>query len=336
MSNIGEVSVTSERDAAARRRDIIPEDHSFALCLTHDVDRPYKTYQSPYYAVRDRSLAQLGDMVFGRNPYWSFDRIRSIEEGLDVRSAFYFLDEESLFTDRPRRELLDPEAWSLYSGRYDINDPKIVELIRELDDGGWEVGLHGSYNSFRDREQLREQQQQLESILGRRVTGGRQHHLNLVIPETWEHHAAIGLRYDASLGSATEYGFNHGYGLHRPFDDEFVVFPLTAMEISLPIDGDPDRAWEAIEGLFAEARESAAVMSVLWHPRFFCSDTPNHAPIYRRLIERALELDAWVGPPRALYEQLDHPDRSSRTAPLQPERGAESSETNGRYTSDRC
>ncbi|WP_418280308.1 polysaccharide deacetylase family protein [Halorubrum sp. DTA98] len=319
MSNVGEVSETVERDPAIRRRKVIPDDHSFALCLTHDVDRPYKTYQSPYYAIRDRSLSQLRDMIFGRNPYWSFDRIRSIEAELGVRSAFYFLDEESLFTERPRRELLDPQAWSLYTGRYDIADPKIVDLIHELDDGGWEIGLHGSYNSFHDRERLREQKRRLESILGRAVTGGRQHHLNLSVPDTWEHHAAIGLQYDASLGSSTEYGFTHGYGVHRPFDDEFVVFPLTAMEIALPIEEDPDRAWEACEELLADAYENAAVMTVLWHPRFFCSDTPNYAPIYRRLIERALELGAWVGPPGELYDRLDHPDTSIATSPLQPE-----------------
>ena len=316
MSNVGEVSVEEERDALERRQEVIPNDHSFALCLTHDVDRPYKTYQSPYYSVRNRSLSQLRDMIFGRNPYWSFDRIRSIEAELDVRSAFYFLDEESLFSDRPKHELLDPEAWSLYTGRYDIEDPQIVDLIRELDDGGWEIGLHGSYNSFRDRNRLRTQKHRLESVLGREVTGGRQHHLNLSISETWEHHAAVGLQYDASLGSSTEYGFDNGYGLYRPFDDEFVVFPLTAMELSLPIDDDPDRAWDAIEQLLEEAKEHAAVMTVLWHPRFFCSDTPNHAPLYRRLVARALEMDAWVGPPGELYEQLDHPDSSNGNSPL--------------------
>ncbi len=308
-------SIGQERDASDRRREVIPGENSFALCLTHDVDRPYKTYQSPYYAVRNRSLSHLLDVLPGRNPYWSFDRIRAIEDGLGVRSAFYILDEESLFTDRPRRELLDPKAWSLYTGRYDIEDARIVDLIHELDDGGWEIGLHGSYNSYRDRNRLREQKRRVEAILGRRVAGGRQHHLNLSIPETWEHHAAVGLRYDASLGSATEYGFEHGYGLHRPFDDEFAVFPLTAMEISLPIEGDPDRAWAAMEDLLVEAEANAAVMTVLWHPRFFCSDTPNHAPLYRRLIERALERGAWVGPPGELYEQLDHPEPATDPSP---------------------
>lgn len=307
MSNFGTPPTVEEREVAVRRREVIPGDSTFALCLTHDVDRPFKTFQAPYYALRDRDLSHIRDLLPGRNPYWSFDRIRSIEADLCVRSAFYFLNEESLFTDRPRYELLNPTAWSRYAGRYDITDPQIAEVIRDLDDEGWEIGLHGSYNSYRDETAIESQKRQLESVLERPVFGVRQHHLNLAIPETWEHHVAAGLAYDASLGSSTAYGFQHGYGIRRPFDDAFAVFPLTAMEISLPIESDPERAWEACEDLLLEARDNAAVMSVLWHPRFFCDDTPTHAPMYRRLIERAQELGAWVGPPRDLYEQLDHP-----------------------------
>ncbi len=301
-------------DAETRRREQIPGDGSFALCLTHDVDRPYKTYQSLYYAVTERDPSHLKSLVPGHNPYWSFDRIMRLEADLGVRSAFYFLDEQHLFTDRPRRELASPRAWSLYTGRYDVTDPRIIRVIRELDAGGWEVGLHGSYRSYRSRDRLREEKRTLESVLGHDVAGVRQHHLNLSVPETWRHHAALGLSYDASPGSSSRVGFDHGYGVRRPFDDAFAVFPLTAMELALPIESDPDRAWEVCDRLLREAREEAAVMTVLWHPRFFCADTPNHEPIYRRLIERAQALGAWVGPPGELYASLDHPGSPNEVA----------------------
>jgi len=289
--------------------DPVPEGYEFALLLTHDVDRPYKTYQAPYYAVRDRDPTHLVDALVGRNTFWTFDEIRSLEESLGVRSAFYFLDEQSLWT-LPVSAMARPSNWRLFAGRYSLTDPTIVDLIHTLSAGGWEVGLHGSYESYRNRDLLEREYRRLDAIHDGEILGGRQHYLNLEPPETWRHQQAVGLRYDATPGSSDEFGFDGEYGIRRPFDDEFVVFPLTVMEMALP---DPQtefaRAWQALNRLLDEAAENDAVMSVLWHPRFLSEvDFPGHRALYERLIETAVERGAWVGPPARLYERLDHPD----------------------------
>lgn len=283
------------------------EDATFHLCLTHDVDRVYKRFGAIYGTLRDRNPRHLKALLPGTEPYWRFEDVMAIEDDLGVRSAFYFLNEQRL-RNRPVREWLSARSWQLYGDRYSVSDPDIVDVIRRLDSGGWEVGLHGSYESYREPQRLRAEKGKLEAILGGKVVGGRQHYLNLDVPETWEMQADVGLRYDASLGSSETYGFNHGYAPLRPFDDEFVVFPLTVMELSLPnVERRPNRAWRVCKRLLEEARENGAVMTVLWHPRFFYeNDFPNYGSLYRRLIERALELGAWVGPPGELYEQLDH------------------------------
>jgi hypothetical protein len=292
------------------------EEHSFALCLTHDVDRPYKTYQSPYYALTERDPAHLATVLPGRNTYWQFDDLRALEESLGVRSAFYFLDEQHLLRDRPPRDWIDPGNWKRYMGRYSLSDPAIVDLIEDLDRGEWEIGLHGSYESYRDPERLKAEKDRLESILGREVTGGRQHYLNLDAPDTWRYHRDAGLRYDASLGSSSTYGFQYGDSIHRPFGDEFVVFPLTIMEVALPDPGDHfERAWRECRSVLEEAREREAVMTVLWHPRFFSErDFPGFRELYRRIVEHALDAGAWVGPPGDLYDELDHPEDGDPTA----------------------
>ena len=291
----------------------VPDGHEFALCLTHDVDRPYKTYQSVYYALRDGDPSHLVGLLPGVNPYWTFDDVLAIESDLGVTSAFYFLDEQDLFDDRHPREWFSGEAWRLYAGRYDVDDPDIVSVVRELDRRGWEVGLHGSYESYDDRPLLEREKRRLEDVLGHEVLGGRQHYLNIERPETWAHQRSAGLRYDATPGSSSEYGFHDGYDPYRPFDDEFVVFPLTLMECALP---DPsenlEAAWRICESLLEEARAEDAVMSVLWHPRFFSDDYDGYDVLYRRLIERAQEMDAWVGPPGTLYRSLDHPSAARR------------------------
>ncbi|MFC3476450.1 polysaccharide deacetylase family protein [Halobacterium litoreum] len=285
----------------------IPDGHEFALLLTHDVDRPYKTYQSLFYALTqpEKRRYHLSSLLPGVNPYWQFENAMAVERDLGVRSAFYFLDEQPL-RERPVRDWLSMDGWRLYGGRYSLSDPRIRDLIAALDDGGWEVGLHGSYESYRDRDRLRDEQATVEAALGSEVTGGRQHYLNLA-PETWRHQRALGLRYDASLGSSDDYGFDHGYGVRRPFDDDFAVFPLTAMEQALPDPGrDYDAAWAACEDLLEEARDNDAVATVLWHPRHFSHrDFPGYLRLYRALVERALDLGAWVGPPGEFYETAE-------------------------------
>jgi hypothetical protein len=274
----------------------------FALCLTHDVDRPYKTYQAIYDALVERDPTNLAALSPRANPYWQFDSLMELEEGLGVRSAFYFLSERGLW-NRPLREWLRPRYWLEHLGRYDVEAPRVARVIERLDAGGWEVGLHGSFDSFDDRERLANEKTRVERVLGHSVQGGRQHFLNRA-PATWDHHRAIGLTYDSSLGSSTEYGFAHGYDPIHPFDDEFTVFPLTLMEVALSGMEGIESAWAACEQLLEEAATNEAVMTVLWHPRYLSDDFPGYRTLYRRLIERALELDAWVGPPAACHDRL--------------------------------
>ena len=275
----------------------------FALCLTHDVDRPYKTYQAISDALIERDPSRLKALSPQVNPYWQFDSLIELERDLGVRSALYFLSERGLWNRSPR-EWLRPRYWLEHCGRYDVSAPRMANVVRDLAAGGWEVGLHGSYDSYDDRERLAEEKATIERVLGHSVRGGRQHFLNRV-PATWEHHRAIGLEYDSSLGSSTDYGFTHGYDPIHPFDDDFTVFPLTLMEVALFEQHDSaEAAWDACEELLAEAAANDAVMTVLWHPRYLSDDFPGYRPLYRRLIERALELGAWIGPPADCYDRL--------------------------------
>ncbi|RRJ33655.1 polysaccharide deacetylase family protein [Halocatena pleomorpha] len=279
----------------------------FALCLTHDVDRPYKSlFQALYYALVDSDPSHLASTLPEENPYWQFETIMSLENDLGVRSAFYFLNEPDLFHEKPVQAWTQSDNWIQQMGRYDITDSEVASIIRTLNADGWEIGLHGSYQSYSDKLRLTYEKAVLESILGETILGGRQHYLNLDGSETWRYHAEMGLRYDASLGSSTEYGFTNGYGVKRPFDDEFIVFPLTVMETTLPDPGEhAEHARTVCERLLSEARDHGAVMTVLWHPRYFNDqEFPGYADLYRFLIERARELDAWIGPPGELYPHL--------------------------------
>ena len=66
-----------------------------------------------------------------------------IEEKLNVRSTFFFLNESKKFN------ILRPKTYELTLGNYNIHDKKIINAIKLLDAGGWEIGVHGSYDSYR-------------------------------------------------------------------------------------------------------------------------------------------------------------------------------------------
>ena len=282
------------------------KDHEFAVCLTHDIDRPYKSIQIPYYALKNRDPSHFRALLPSARPYWQFEEIMSLEDDLGVRSSFYFLNEQNLFRDKSPREWFSMENWKLYTGRYDLTDTAIVEVIQQLDDGGWEVGLHGSYDSYRSPERLRYERERLESVIGHEILGGRQHYLNLDIPETWEYQRNVGLAYDASLGSSSKYGFHHGYDVRRPLGDDFIVFPLTIMECALfhSCSGIIDAKREC-RNLLEEARSQDAVMTILWHLRYFNTDEfPGYREVYKYLIQEAQDMGGWIGSCKEYYQRF--------------------------------
>jgi peptidoglycan/xylan/chitin deacetylase (PgdA/CDA1 family) len=281
-------------------------EYEFALCLTHDVDRPYKTYQAPYYAFQKKDPRHLKSVVTSEKPYWQFETIMELEDKLDVRSTFYFLDEKSLFRDKGIKSWIKPKNWRLSMGRYFIKSSAITEIMQKLHQGGWEIGLHGSYESYNNLQRLKKEKEKIEQIIDTDVIGGRQHYLNLAEPETWEYHRKIGLKYDSSLGSSQYCGFEHGYKPNKPFDDQFVVFPLTIMELAIFRGRSFDQAWERSLELLTEAKQNNAIMTILWHPRYFSEeDFPGYKKLYAKIIEEAKQMGGWVGNCASLYKMIN-------------------------------
>lgn len=285
-------------------------EYSFALCLSHDVDRIYKTYQYIWNAIQSRDPRELIGVLSSKNPYWTFGRIIDIESTLGVRSSFNILNEINL-SERPKLEWLTKDGWKLFAGRYDIENPEVASILRVLDKFGWEIGLHGSYTSSKNPGRFAYEKERIESVIGTEVIGNRQHYWNLSQPETWHHLQDAGIKYDTSLGSSTEIYFQHGHDLIRPFDDEFVVFPWSLMDNAVMESADtPNGIMSNCLDVFEEARSHRSAVVLNWHGGdvFSRGDYPGWGDFYERLIERALEMGAWAGPPGDLYNALSHPD----------------------------
>jgi len=279
-----------------------PDNKKFAICLSHDVDRIHKSWwQSVYYFLKTKDSYHLKTLFQKRNnPYWNFERIMAIEEKYGVRSTFFFLNESK------KLEILNPSTYKLSLGRYSINSSEVVEIIKELDKNGWEIGVHGSYESYRNLNLLKKEKNALERIVGHKIVGIRQHYLNLEIPKTWECQWRAGFKYDASFGYRRDIGYRENKFLpFQPFKDrDFWVIPLTIMDAALfykyPQIHD---AWNAVERILSFAEKKSALVSILWHQRVFNeNEFPGWSKIYEKIIQEGLRRGAWFGACKDVYE----------------------------------
>lgn len=279
--------------------------HPFALALSHDVDRVAKRWQFFYYLPLTvwrgqptqfrQHLQSLQARLKGDDPYWNFERIMALEEGLEVRSTFFFLNESG------RAKLLKPRSYMLFWGRYRIDDQRIQEVIRHLHAGGWEIGLHGSYHSYRDEALLRLEKEKLESIVGAPVRSTRQHYLNLEVPETWRIHASVGLLYDSTLGYANRIGLkwdtSHPFYPKDPLTGEQIPvlqIPLAIMDGPLMQTREP---WSEALSLINRIEEVGGVLTLDWHQRVFNPwEFQAYQELYERIIRECQRRGAWVAP----------------------------------------
>ena len=127
------------------------------VALTHDIDRTNKTYQYITHGLKSIAKADLSSLayhiksLFGTEPYWMIPDLIKIENKYNVKSTYFFLNESIKINP------FKLNSYKLAMGRYKINDKKIVKIIQWLDENGWEIGLHGSYNSYNDINLLRKE-----------------------------------------------------------------------------------------------------------------------------------------------------------------------------------
>lgn len=264
---------------------VFPE-REYALTLSHDVDWPFlhggkgllrtaRTIvgdalrrQNPGLAFR-RALAYplnlLGYHDF--DPCNTFDWIMDLSDRKGVKSTFNFIAGHT-----------GPEA---IDGIYSLDDSWIRALMQRIHRRGHLVGLHPSYNTYRDSARIAQEFRVLRSTasqLGIQQTtwGGRQHYLRWEAPTTWQAWEEAGLDYDSTVGFADSVGFRCGTCFDFPVFNIFTKQCLRLREVPLVL---MDTTISSTEYLGLSAEESLAkcieisqtcrrfggLMTLLWH-----------------------------------------------------------------------
>ncbi len=249
--------------------------------LSHDVDYINKTWQLRFKQTilnsvnifRDyknflNNTKRMLQFLFSNPSYWCFDYWVDLEKGFKKKSTFYIYVKHGKKT--LKELLIDPS--------YDVaSNKKLRVKLQELQKKGFEIGLHGSYKSALDYEQLKKEKQILESILKTKVTKTRQHWLNYNENITPYSHSKL-FEYDSSLGWNNQVGFRSGIAsLYRPYNFKdkkafnYFEIPQVIMDSNI---FDYNEKKDLALDIFKNAKETpkTAYFSISWHQRVCNSD----------------------------------------------------------------
>lgn len=179
---------------------------SSAPALVRSVGGDLLRRRSPSIAwrrIRNFFAHRRGDFQF--DPYYTFDWYMDVCERGGHRAAFYFISDHS---------------GGAIDGSYTLEEPRIIGLIQKIARRGHEIGMHGSYNTFRDVRQIARERARLTAACEKAgieaaPAGNRQHYLRWDTVETPEHLEAAGFSYDTTGSFADRPGFR--YGTSHPF-----------------------------------------------------------------------------------------------------------------------
>lgn len=258
------------------KKDEWPNGKRYACALTHDVDfmrrwRFKSTIKGIFTGKATEALASF--LRFKKDRWWNFDTILEIEGKRGVKSTFFFMP---------------------CSPNYKLNKQLLIKLESE----GYEIGLHSTSPS--DVKLLSKERTMLETVLGREVSGVRQHYLKIDIPTTYRIIDELKFSYDTTLGFTDLVGFRASFSLpYHPYDPygsqsfSFLELPLTIMDSALFTEVAPPKAKQVIKELIETIKRHKGLLITLWHQRVFNKqEFPLWGDIYKYVLDNIS--DAWV------------------------------------------
>ncbi|WP_366556747.1 polysaccharide deacetylase family protein [Aquibaculum sediminis] len=197
--------------------------------------------------------ARRGD--YARDPNNTFDWLMQCCEAQGAQATFY---------------VIAGHSGGAIDGCYSLDEPYMQDLLRRIHQRGHAIGLHGSYNSFRDAAVLRQERQDLEAAcrsagFPAEVRAVRQHYLRWDSARTPALMEQSGFACDSTGGYADHIGFRHGTGRSFRLWDWGAGRPLSLREQPLIA-----MEWSAIGPQYMNLGRSAPALQRLQRLKQTC------------------------------------------------------------------
>lgn len=264
-----------------------PNGHTFAACLSHDVDlllTPLRARLAQAFPLGGRALARALKHTFKRgiDPRFDVHSALRCEAARNATSTFYFL--------------------SLAPGEDGFNyaPGAVRDQLMAVQDARCEIALHGGHEAWHNGGKLAVEKKRLEEASGTTVTGYRNHFLRFALPDTWKLLLDNGFAHDSTIAYSDRSGFRNGMcHPHRPIDAAtgqylpILELPLAIMDASLFVNMKLDltTAYDLCKRMIDHVKENHGVLTLLWHNNYFEGDMGK---LYSRLLAYMADSGAWL------------------------------------------
>jgi hypothetical protein len=201
---------------------------------------------------------KYGKDVFQILPYDGVNTIASKEAAAAARSSFQFTVRKG--------HRFDPG--------YELKKLGAGTDLSSLTEKGFEICLHGSYGAGRASGRLASEKAEMESVLGRTVSGHRQHYLNFHPATFFPELEKAGFSYDMSVGYNDRSGPRAGTLFpYRPYDMEngnafsFWEIPFILMDTTLATTYrfSASQAFVHCMDHIGKVEKAGGCVSIVWH-----------------------------------------------------------------------
>ncbi len=202
--------------------------------------------------IRERRNVLKGKKL---DPYDTFAKIKEISNSFQVY-IFWLLGD-----------------FSKFDKNITYSNFQQQKLIRKLS-GFTSIGIHPSYQSQNNMNQLEVEIDRLKTIINADVIFSRHHFLKISIPNTYETLIKLGVKHDFTMGYADLPGFRAGtvrqhkwFNLKENSVTDLTIHPFTYMDGTLSdyMKISTDDAQAVISQLFEEIQKFGGEFSFIWH-----------------------------------------------------------------------
>lgn len=251
------------------------KENSFKFIATYDIDVAWAFKNRSWFRnilirvkhiLQRNNLDQLRKIVLNGQQQDPFDSYKHIENQLNLHQEkiiFFFL----------------LGRLSRYDRNVNPKNPALQSLIKELG-GNHDIGIHPSYLSNINKQQLKREINQLQKIIGKSIHKSRQHYLKLNFPSTYQALIEQGIQEDYTMGYASQVGFRAStahafpwFDLSRNQQTDLWLYPFQIMDGTMKnyLKLDKKESIELGKKLIKTTAEYQGTFILLWHNSSFSS-----------------------------------------------------------------